>query len=468
MIDAIFYTHRKRSNSTLQPTGGTKHEIVLKDNCGVLNPVIELFTSNPAAYNYAYIPAFSRYYYVTEWSYFKGVWTANLSVDVLASYKSYIGSENLYVLRSSVEWDGNINDSFYPVIKHDITSNVLLSPFSADGIIVMAIAGQEGGIVYGYCAESDLPDFVKAIFEGAINGADTGIFTQSLYKTFTNPAQYIKNSFWFPSNCVRAGNTVNIKAGWWEISQPLTGVSADALGVPIFTVDLAIPKHPQIEQRGGFLQRSPWSLYKLTFPGFGEIPLNSETLFDVDSITCYVYVDPYTGAGRLDIHANVSGTSAPTLILSVPGQIGVNYGLSGNVYNTSGVIGGISSIAGGVAAAAATAGTGGAAAVAGLTMAAAGSAAGINSIAETAMPEIFSQGSMGAITMLRQRVTLLSKFAIVADDDIQHHGRPLCKKCVISSLGGFVQVLDGDIKAPCTESENTSIQSYLEGGIYFE
>lgn len=459
MITAVFYTHRKRSNSTLQPSGGTTHEIVLKDNCGVLNPVIELFTENPASYNYAYIPAFSRYYYVTEWSYFKGVWTANLSVDVLASYKSYIGAENLYVLRSSVEWDGNVPDETYPALKHEIITNMYDSPFAQTGMVCVSIAGQDTGVVHRVIPESRMPDFMDALFTGAITGIDPGDFTMDMYKSLTNPAQYLTGALWFPSNSIWFGNVAPVKVGWWNVNFTAHDINYDNLGAYAVSISVDIPKHPQIEERGAFLQNAPWSTYKLTFPCFGEIELNPTDLYNVESLDCRVTADPYSGGGRLDIFAGNK------LIRSLCGAVGVDYALSALSYNPAGVASGVVSAGKGLISTAVSAFTGGGI---GLLSGVKQVASGVSDVAKNAMPDVYTTGTMGGISQFRQNVVVRGKFAIVAEDDVSHHGRPLCKKRVISSLGGFVQVLDGDIKAPCTESENSSIQSYLEGGIYFE
>ena len=67
-MNVIFYSHLKRSNSTKLPSGGTEIACVLKDDCSVISPVLEIKTATLPDYNYAYIPDFGRYYYVNDWS----------------------------------------------------------------------------------------------------------------------------------------------------------------------------------------------------------------------------------------------------------------------------------------------------------------------------------------------------------------------------------------------------------------
>ena len=74
-MQVLFYNHAKRSNSTKLPTGGTEIACVLKDECSVTSPVLELKTDGYPTYNYAYISDFDRYYYVSDWKFNRGVWS---------------------------------------------------------------------------------------------------------------------------------------------------------------------------------------------------------------------------------------------------------------------------------------------------------------------------------------------------------------------------------------------------------
>ena len=71
-VNITFYQFEKRSNSTLQPSGGgTTYACQIFDPCSVLTPRIKLsFPSgagNPTLWNYAYIGDFTRYYFVRDW-----------------------------------------------------------------------------------------------------------------------------------------------------------------------------------------------------------------------------------------------------------------------------------------------------------------------------------------------------------------------------------------------------------------
>ena len=127
-MNVYFYTFSKRINSTAQPTGGTLHTVTLKTPSSVMTPTISLVWSgsgSPAAYNYAYISDYGRYYWVSNWTFSDRQWTATLNVDVLASYKTQIGGSSKYILRAadSSAWSGSLevlDTSYPPTSRHPI------------------------------------------------------------------------------------------------------------------------------------------------------------------------------------------------------------------------------------------------------------------------------------------------------------------------------------------------------------
>ena len=69
----------------------------LRNQTSVLNPSIIIESAdNISTYNYAYIPEFSRYYYITEIiSVRTNCWVVSMRCDVLMSYKDEIRSMNV-------------------------------------------------------------------------------------------------------------------------------------------------------------------------------------------------------------------------------------------------------------------------------------------------------------------------------------------------------------------------------------
>lgn len=81
----------------------------LRDKATLDSPII-LVQTDPSNYNYLYIPAFSRYYYIRNTTqYRKNIWIISLEEDVLYTYKDNI--LNLEGIVSQLNESSYINDS---------------------------------------------------------------------------------------------------------------------------------------------------------------------------------------------------------------------------------------------------------------------------------------------------------------------------------------------------------------------
>lgn len=101
-------------------------DILLKDNCNVLTPSIELaFFDSFAEYNYIYIPNLRRYYFLKGAVVNLGqTVTLECEVDVLMSYKDSINTLELIVDRSSY------NNPLLPdILKIQSNENILYRNF---------------------------------------------------------------------------------------------------------------------------------------------------------------------------------------------------------------------------------------------------------------------------------------------------------------------------------------------------
>lgn len=68
----------------------------IKGESSITHPIILIEYSDPAAFNYAYIAAFGRYYYVNDVIVVRtGLLRVSLSVDVLESFKTSILTQNV-------------------------------------------------------------------------------------------------------------------------------------------------------------------------------------------------------------------------------------------------------------------------------------------------------------------------------------------------------------------------------------
>ena len=77
----------------------------LRDVTDIINPVILVESVTIGQHNYAYIPQFNRYYFISGISSVRtGLWAVSLQVDVLMSFKNDI--LNLVVILNNTESNG--------------------------------------------------------------------------------------------------------------------------------------------------------------------------------------------------------------------------------------------------------------------------------------------------------------------------------------------------------------------------
>lgn len=96
-------SEKNKINKSL--TSGITLSGTLRNESNVVNPSITINIDNPTIYNYAYIPEFKRYYFITDFTAIRtGIWRINLKSDVLMSFKDSILSSR--VLISNTESTG--------------------------------------------------------------------------------------------------------------------------------------------------------------------------------------------------------------------------------------------------------------------------------------------------------------------------------------------------------------------------
>ena len=461
------YNFAKRENSTKQPAAGpVSFECILRSPSGIVTPSISLDlgrTQNPAAYNYAYIPAFKRYYFIAEWTYDSPLWTARCVCDVLATYKSAIGSSSLYILRAASASDGSVVDNLYPMksapvnsVKTFSTKYQTVDSSLAGGRYIVGVVDSDptqGSIAYymmGYPGLRSLMDYLMNSFVTADHGFDITDASIMLQKSIIDPFDYIKSCIWVPFAPTDlpsgAGSSGEIK-----IAGISTGISATKLSYTyncIIHQSIAITgiaRHPQAADRGSYLNIAPYTEAEIFIPPFGLISLDTRILASSPSITLDLRTDLISGNGILNIE--IGGTD----VNRIQSQVGVPIQLS---QIRQDIIGGATSLV-----------SAGASALLGNYL---GSAAGVGSAAQALAPKASTIGGAGGWSDLSGQPGLIQHFYPVTDDDPDHAGRPLMAVRQISSLSGYIICQDGDVPIDGTQSEAESVRSYLEGGFYYE
>ena len=196
-MNITFYTFSKRVNSTARPSGGTVYAVIIKDGSGIVSPSISLKWSgseSPVAFNYAYIPDWGRYYWVTNWTYYDRQWTADLRIDVLASYKSQIGASNQYVVRAASAYDESIVDGLYPATCYAALqeSHTNIWPVTdmapADQTFIVSTMSGQGFQQYFLMSGLQYAYFASKVFGSALwDGYDFGDLTEDTIKALASP-----------------------------------------------------------------------------------------------------------------------------------------------------------------------------------------------------------------------------------------------------------------------------------------
>lgn len=91
-MDIIFYVNnseKQKINKSL--SNETVFSGTLRGESSIINPSFMINMNNPSLFNYVYISAFNRYYFITDiTSVRNGLWRVDCSVDVLMSFRTQI------------------------------------------------------------------------------------------------------------------------------------------------------------------------------------------------------------------------------------------------------------------------------------------------------------------------------------------------------------------------------------------
>lgn len=492
-FEVKLFQFSKKENSTKRPNDAdaSSFNCVLKDGSGIINPNILLdigINNAPSRYNYAYIPSFNRYYWIDEWVNDGKLWSATMNVDALATYKTQIGASNLYVLRASNEYDGNIIDSYY-TSKTNISSGKTainkphnkINSLGKDGFIVGLISNpggiisdlgaQYGSITYEYFTRKGLYDLVKYLMNtqnwGSLGtGFDLNDASLELQKSLVDPLQYIKSCLWVPYDMQISIIPSTLSFYGWDVPN-IEHTTLSSMGIiNTESVNVSIPKHPSTNSRGNYVNCSPYTRLWLNATPYGVIELDTSITANLSTITLKESLDLIDGKAILTIEGGGVVIDKQVAQMGVPIQIsqvsrdylGVVGGVAQSVMGgvEAGIGGGLMYLSGGM--------FGGDMVGSGLS----GIVGGAVDAYKSYIPKSKSLGGGGGFVDLSETWHINHTFFLQTDDDNSHVGRPLYANRVISNLGGFIMVKDGAISLNATQQESQLVKTYLERGFYYE
>ena len=469
-MNVELYKFTKRLNSTARPvpSSGTSFTCELKDETSFINPILKFrpdhLTSglfSPSAYNYAYIAYWQRYYYITDWKYLNGIWECYLTVDVMASFKTEIGSTSAYIIRSNSASNGNIIDSFYPA-KSDVTiqkTNVACAWYNvapSGGSYILGVINYENGnkigaLNYYALTTSQLSSILNYLFTDNIyNASSITEMGSGLYKSLFNPFQYIVSCLWFPFSTSAFGSSqADVKVGYW--STGVQGIIVSSLAEKTF-VTATIPDHPQLS-RGAYLNRAPYTKHTLYIPPFGCIPIDTNFISIGKYLYSAVLVDHITGQAtiRVALSPSANNLNEYNIMCERTGMIGVPIQLAQvltDYVNT------LSSATDVISSA--------------LSFNLGGVFKGLLSSVESQMPKVSTSGANGSFIETLQYPQLISEFLNIVNENQTEFGRPLCDTRTISTLSGYIQCGEADHAFSGTRAENEEINRNMKEGFFYE
>ena len=492
-MEIIFYYHRKKVNSTALPIQGTFKNCSIKDVSSLINPYIEIAENLSVAppWNYCYIPAYNRYYWIIEWTWERGFWSAELSVDVLASYRENILDSTLYVVRSASNFDGNIIDKLYPTkIDNELIRVPLEQPWSVDviptnGTFVIGVIAPGGGYFgsmnyyamskSGYAKLCDYLSSQAVTTEEGFNEDDCSL---ALQKALVDPFQYIKSCKWIPlaynDTNFKGVHRTSIPIYQWNVDVGACTQLVKCYGSVEFNVDMR--RHPQTNDRGMFVNYEPYTNINMFLPPFGTFPLDTTyTGINRSGFQVSMLVDYITGGGAYYVQVLDPESRQCGIIANGYGQVAVDMQLSQVNTSTMGLaltkasVGLdelLSTVSMGKVSPQETIGANPISNVGGIT-----SNAGINSFGngvQARFSKAVTSGTQGGFSSYAHVPYIDYQFFTLVDDDITEEGRPLMKNMRLGNLSGYCICKNGDVAIGGTAQEQNAIKTYLESGVYIE
>lgn len=470
MISVMLYKgFAKDTNSTRQPVSGsgavaTPFQCEIFEPCSLLAPVIKIKYSGTdlqgQGYNYAHIPDWGRFYWITDQVFQEGFWYVHLSVDALASWKTAIGSSTQYVLRAASEYNSNIIDDIYApdagyrTDEQFPASNPFAQTVTA-GAFILGISGGEpnfGALQYVYMTEADLAAFINFLLGQTLYMGDLGDMTDDVARVILNPLQYVQSCKWFPFGSMYTISQRPLKVGWWTTSlnaKPLA-LGSGATETLTFTID--VPKHPQANTIGRYLLRAPYSQYKIWLPAIGYVDISADMLWDIDEITASYNVDLITGTAIVTLLGN-SETITDKIIYATTCDVAVNVPLAQISGAANYISTGLSQLSGGFS-------------LGGVEKLAIG---GLGAWLGAGLESASAQGSAGSTAFYRRSPELQLRYVHMCENSPALLGKPLCENKLISTLSGFVMCSRAHI-APtgATRPEMETIENAMNGGFFYE
>lgn len=461
-----FYTLYKRVNSTKQPDGdGLIVNCELKQPCSVLNPVLIISGAYTIAnYNYCYISAWKKYYFITDTTIMTGGrYECACTCDELASWKDSIGRYHCFVERAASSYNTLIRDqllsSTTDVVKNTIINSDLSSDYEPLGgfYVMRTVGGGAQGSTTGITSYCLTVSQVRGVLAFMFNdGNFSDVLSDATVKSFFNPFQYIVDLKWVPLDYDAYSEGLltseNVKFGWWESDVSAKIITSGFAGRYFYCDSITLPDNIYSDWRA---HSDIFSQYTVYLPGVGTVSVSAQDA--AEGLCCRYDMDITTGetqcalyTGHMTNGTNVTGSliGTYTTTMGVPIQIGQLDSSLGQVAGDFGSM--IASAFHGNILGAIT--------------------GGISAVQDGLSPSKSLNGTVGAryILLSNKQISVSLNNLGAAAYPTTVAGRPLCQNVQLSTLSGFIKCGEASIDIGGYQQEKDTVNAYLNGGFYYE
>lgn len=475
-MEVRFYQFSKRNKSTKQPTNVAYHSLdcQLKESTSVVNPTFLIQSFVAEAFNYAYIPKWNRYYFISDVRSYESMWEVSMQLDPLATYKSDIGFTRCSILYASGS-SKNIADTRIPIKAevlrgHSYNAVTNMTITEGSGAVILGITGKGSFGTYLMQDSTEVSELLDGIDSWSSFITDNWTFTKQLF--FGGNA----------SDCLKSAIAIPLVFGGPDVSN---GVA----------VDLSLGNYPCKDGNGNSIQGYkitkpllkytgtidiPWQStdwkkisgytdISLYLPFIGLITIPTTEVMNDTSLTVYYSINVTSG----DISVEVKGSQSGRKVAVSSGNCAMPTAYGSTGINTSKLTSAIATGAGTLVSFGAAMATGGASLA---TEAAIG--AGIAATAGQTISALGGSGSGsgglggGSNQGLDKVMHCFVTQKVLTDDQTNFDsiiGKPYMGITTPNQFSGFIQT-DGFQLASnqAYSSEKDMVNSLMDSGIYFE
>lgn len=303
---------------------------VLRDGASLLDPQIEVQLSELPTYNYCYISAFNRYYFINDiTSVRNNLWLLSMHVDVLESYKDKIKQLTAVVARNENTFDEYITDDCltFPT-NYELSINNMYTIFEQagknDGNVVVKVtqnvhlndlpAGsdvQQPNLTVAQPRAAynslDLECYASYVFaynattEGDLTFSDFYAFAKMISENSTY-ATFVQSVVMYP---FKVGDTVNSLLSIGDKTAQVDGKSVNVKMLkpnPNNIFQIIIEKS-ELNLKGNFLDFAPYTVVQLYLPFYGGYTLDVKSFImsGAERVRITYVVDYDTGTATIYI-----------------------------------------------------------------------------------------------------------------------------------------------------------------------